>query len=223
MEDTKKTSETKIIIPCIKCGQKLRIPIAYKILEIRCPKCNNEFLYNYIAEFGNDGAHYTKLQIGTLLAIIIYILLFAVSCIIFMALQIGSNFQNGSFLLFMVLAVIYLWVGTVFIPKVVDYKAFAKYLSTKLLLINRQGIIYFDQELKAQECINWNDITSAKYVYLRHMFVGLIETKREPACVELEVRGKGKVRVPPTIFFSDEEREKIIGEILARYKFIGTY
>ncbi len=223
MDDIRSKSENKLVTVCIKCGQKLRTPIAYKTLEVKCPKCNNEFLYNYIAEFGNDGAHYTKLQIKTIAVIVGYILLVMASCIIFMAIQFSNNFQGWSPLPLLFWVIIYGWIGIFVIPKLIDYKTFTKYLPMKLLLINRQGIIYLDGELNAKECLNWSEIKSAKYIYVRHMFAGLVETKREPACIELDVSGKGKILVPPVIFFTKEERLKIISEILMQYHFMTPY
>jgi hypothetical protein len=40
--------ETKIVIACENCGQKLRIPLRRKNLHIACPKCHHEFNYEYV-------------------------------------------------------------------------------------------------------------------------------------------------------------------------------
>jgi len=214
MDDINRKWENKVLTVCNKCRQNLRLPISYKPLQATCPKCKNEFLYNYIREFGNDGEYYTKVQIQWVLLILSLIIIYIVSFVISIASQ---NFF---------VAIICVLAGIFIVPKLINYTVFSKYQPIKLLVINRHGIIYFDEEFRAKECLNWNDIKSAKYIYARHMFAGLIETKREPACIELDMGEKGKVIVPPAMFFSDEQRIKIIDDILRHYgssSFFGMY
>lgn len=214
MNDTNTKWENKVLAVCNKCRQNLRLPISYKPLQVTCPKCKNEFLYNYIMEFGNEGEHYTKVQIEWVLLILGLIIIYIVCFIISIASQ---NFF---------VAIISVLAGIFIIPQLINYKVFSKYKPIKLLVINRQGIIYFDENYRAKECLNWNDIKSAKYIYSKRMFAGLIETKREPAYVELDMGEKGQVIVPPSMFFSDEQRIKIIDAILRHYgssSFFGMY
>ena len=49
------------------------------------------------------------------------------------------------------------------------------------------------------------------------MFLGLGETKRKPACIEFELSHASKLRIPPSMFFNDEARLKMIDEILQHY------
>jgi hypothetical protein len=214
MDDIKSKWENKVLTVCNKCRQNIRIPISYKPLQVTCPKCRNEFLYSYIGEFGNDGEFYAKVQIQSIFWIFVWIIIYFASVAICIAIQ------NLFGVIICALAGIFL------IPKLIDYKTFSKYQPIKLLVINRQGIIYFDGEFISKECLNWYDIKSAKYLYMRHMFAGLIETKREPACIELDMGEKGKVIVPPAMFFSDEQRIEIMDVILRHYgssSFIGMY
>ncbi len=150
------------------------------------------------------------------------VFIYLLSFIIFVAALIENNFQDAGPLPFPVSLLIFIIAGF-FIVRLIDYKTFKKYRSARLLVINRQGIIYFDKQLRAMECLNWGDIRSVKYFYARHMFAGLIETKREPAYIELEVQGKGKVILPPDRFFSRQQRMRIMGEILARYQPSGSF
>jgi len=214
MDDINRKWENKVLTVCNNCRQNLRIPISYKPLHVTCPKCKNEFLYNYTGEFGNDGEYYAEMQIQSILLILIWILIYLAGFIICIAIK---NFFG---------VIICILAGILIVPKLIDYKTFFRYQSIKLLIINRQGIIYFDGELRAKECLNWTDIKSAKYMYTRRMFAGLIETKREPAYIELDMSEKGKVLVPPAIFFSDKQRIKIIDDILRHYgsnSFFGMY
>lgn len=41
----KPSSEKFRIIVCDNCNQKLKIPIKEKALQVKCPKCNNEFIF----------------------------------------------------------------------------------------------------------------------------------------------------------------------------------
>ena len=203
-----------MLVVCDKCRQNIRIPISYKPLQVTCAKCQNVFLYNYLSEFGNEAEHHLKIQMESVLLIFGYILICLFSLVICIAIQ--SFFG----------VIVCLLVGIFIAPQLIDYKTFLKYQPIELLVINQQGIIYFDKELRAKECLNWNDIKSVKYIYARHKFAGLIETKREPACVEFDMAEKGKVIVPPAMFFSNEQRIKIIDEILRHYgssSFFGMY
>lgn len=40
--------ESKIIITCEKCGQKLRVPLRRKNLHVACPTCHHEFNYEFV-------------------------------------------------------------------------------------------------------------------------------------------------------------------------------
>ena len=42
------SEETKIIITCEKCGQKLRVPLRKKNLHVACPNCRHEFNYQFV-------------------------------------------------------------------------------------------------------------------------------------------------------------------------------
>jgi hypothetical protein len=138
-----------------------------------------------------------------------------------MLAQLTNQFQDRGVLFFPFGIFIFIIAGIFIFAKLIDYKTFYKYLPIKLLVINRQGIIYFDNDFRAEECLNWSEIKSAKYIYARRMFAGVIETKREPVCIELEVNGKGKVKIPPALFFSHEHRMRIIAEILRHSAFIS--
>ena len=213
-DDVNNKWENKVLTVCRKCRQNLRLPISYKPLHVTCPKCKNEFLYNYIREFGNDGEYYTEVQIQWVLLILSLIIIFILGFVISIASQ---NFF---------VAIICIIGGIFVVPQLIDYKTFSKYKPAKLLVINRQGIIYFDEEFRAKECLNWNDIKSTKYVYTKRMFLGLIETERKPARIELDMGDKGKVIVPPAMFFSDEQRINIMDNILRHYgssSFFGMY
>ena len=214
MVNTKKEWENKVLTVCNNCKQNLRVPVSYKPLHITCPKCKKEFLYNYIGEFGNNGKYYTEIQVSSILLKLFWIAIDLVSIIICIAI---NNIFG---------AIMCIIAGIILIPQLIDYKTFAKYKPIMLLVINRQGIIYFDEKLRAKECLNWGDIKSTKYIYKRHKFAGLIETKREPACIELDMGEKGKVIVPPAMFFSDKQRIRIIDDILKRFgtnSFFGMY
>ncbi len=205
MDDTKRAWENKISTVCNKCRQNLRLPISYTPLQVTCPKCKNEFLYNYLNEFGHGTEYHPKVQIRWAALMLGAIILYLASFVLSLAIQ------------YFVVAIICLAVGVFIIPRLIDYRTISKYLPMKLLVINRQGIVYFDKELMAQECLNWSDIKSAKYIYTRRMFAGLIETERVPARIELDMGEKGKVSVPPVMFFSDDQRRRIIDEILGHY------
>jgi len=205
MDDVSRKWENKILTVCTKCRQNLRLPISYTSLHVTCPKCKNEFLYNYLSEFGQGGEYYTRVQIQWALLLLSTIMLYLVSFVLSLAIQ------N------LFVALICIVVGILIIPKLIDYRTFLKYRPIKLLVINRQGLIYFDKELTAQECLNWSDIKSAKYIFTRHLFAGLVETKRTPARIELDMGDKGKVIVPPVMFFSGAQRLKIIDEVLGHY------
>ena len=220
MDDVESKWENKVLIICNNCRQNIRIPISYKPLQVTCPKCKNSFLYNYISEFGNEGEHYTKVQIEPILLILGLISIYFLGFLIFMVGQFTNHFQNWGILPFPCSLIIFIAAGIFIIAKLIDYKTFYKYLPIKLLVINQQGIIYFDNNFRAEECLNWSDIKYARYIYGRHMFGGLIETKREPACIELEVSGKGIVKIPPAMFFTHEQRMRIIAEILRHPAFI---
>jgi hypothetical protein len=222
-DGVKNNWENKVLTVCRKCGQNLRIPISYKPLQVTCPKCRNEFTYNYIAEFGNEGEHQLALQMGSVTLILAMIWVYLVSFILFMVGQTMNNFQGWGLLPFPCGLVLFLASGIWIATQLIDYRTFKKYRGIRLLVINRQGMIYFDQELRAQECLNWNEVRSARYLVARHLFEGLIETKREPACIELEVNGKGKVVVPPAMFFSKEQRLQIMAEVLRHFDSTGCF
>src|SRR5215208_2867221 len=42
--------QIKIIIHCVKCGQKLSIPRRTTKIQVRCPKCLHEFDYQHVPE-----------------------------------------------------------------------------------------------------------------------------------------------------------------------------
>jgi hypothetical protein len=215
--------ENKVLVVCHRCGQNLRIPISYKPLQVTCPKCRNEFSYDYIGQFGNEGEHPLALQIGSISLILGMIWVYLVSFIIFMIAQTTNHFQGWGFLPFPFGLVLFIASGILIATKLIDYKTFKKYRPFQLLVINRQGMIYFNRQLRAEECLNWSDVQSARYMVARHMFAGLIETKQEPACIELEVKGKGKVVVPTAMFFSKEQRLQIMAEILRHFDSRGSF
>jgi hypothetical protein len=195
----------KTITACPSCRQNIRIPISYKALAVTCPKCKKEFPYEYLKEYGKEGEYRLEIQTGWVLLIAGLTLIDLISFGVTLAMR--SYF----------VAVVIFLSGLFFIPQLIDIPTFSKYRSIQCMVINRQGILFFGKDFLAEEFLSWSDVKAANYVYARHTFLGLVETKREPACVEL-VRGeKDKIRIPPAMFFSNAERMKIIDEILRHY------
>jgi hypothetical protein len=206
METTKNQWENKVMTVCGRCGQNIRIPISDKPLVVTCPKCRNEFRYEYRNEFGSLGEYPAGFHIQAILPILVYLALLIISIV----LSISSKNVIGA-----VLAV-GVSVGLFFVlykSPASDYASYLRYRTVKQVRLNRQGIIFFNPAGLAVECLNWSDVTSVKYLLLKRRFTGKMENEGRPVSVELEVSGKGTVRFPPALFFSAEQRQQMIDQV----------
>ena len=65
MKTTKNNWQNKVMTVCGRCGQNIRIPISDKPLIVTCPKCRNEFRYDYLSEYGSHSEYPAGFQITT--------------------------------------------------------------------------------------------------------------------------------------------------------------
>ena len=104
MNTTNNAWENKIMTVCGRCGQNIRIPISAKPLIVTCPKCRNEFRYDYRGEFGSQAEYPAGFHIKEILPVIIYLVLLVVSIAISIAnknvssiiLAVGSGIVLGA-------------------------------------------------------------------------------------------------------------------------------
>jgi hypothetical protein len=198
--------ENKIMTVCGKCGQNIRIPISAKPLIVTCPKCRNEFRYDYRSEFGSQAEYPAGFHIKEILPILIYLALLVVSIVLSI---INKNVIGAVLTVAVSIGLLFL----LYKSPASDYASYFHYRQVKLVLMNRQGIIFFNQASLAVDCVNWSDVRSVKYLLLKQRLTGKMENEGRPVSVELEVSGKGTVRFPPALFFSAEQRQQMIDQV----------
>jgi hypothetical protein len=206
------TEDEKIIVICEQCHQKLRIPRRSKKLHVTCPTCQYEFDYL-------DGDEFQLRTPTEVKGLIISLIMIVAGRILPPLLDVLPTHSLPDIVIFLFIlmtpAGVLLLIVFV-ITTLIAGDDITRFLSVKRIVISSQGIALYKKDDSTDQIIYWRQIKRMQSRGLKHMFLGRIETRREPIAVILNLIDDSKFVIPLHLILKEQDSLRMIST-LERY------
>lgn len=91
-----------------------------------------------------------------------------------------------------------------------------RFLPIKRIGISDRGIALYNKDESTDLLIGWQQIKTMQIRYLKHMFLGLVEVRREPVAIVFDLSDGSKFRIPLGMILKERDQKRMISA-MSRY------